>query len=151
MDVGFASAEVAPLHGVVKQAVDAVAVVLVVLGGVDAPLRGDAVGAAGRIVKREDLDVVTELGERGGRGRTGEAGADDDDVVLFAVAGADEFEVDIVATTVPLLGDGTGGDAAIGDGTFGPGEAFAGGLRRWRPTSSALSCLARGEARGGEW
>ena len=44
VDVGFARAEVAALHRVVEQAVDAVAVVLVVLGGVDAALRGDASG-----------------------------------------------------------------------------------------------------------
>ena len=42
VDVGFARAEVAALHRVVEQAVDAVAVVLIILGGVDAALRGDA-------------------------------------------------------------------------------------------------------------
>ena len=42
VDVRLAGAEVAALDGVVEEAVDAVAVVLVVLGGVDAALRGDA-------------------------------------------------------------------------------------------------------------
>ena len=46
VDVGFARAEVAALDRVVEQAVDAVAVVLVVLRGVDAALRGDGVRAA---------------------------------------------------------------------------------------------------------
>jgi hypothetical protein len=41
VDVGLAGAEVAALDGVVEEAVDAVAVVLVVLGGVDAALGGD--------------------------------------------------------------------------------------------------------------
>ena len=45
VDVGFARAEVAALDRVVEQAVDAVAVVLIILGGVDAALRGDAVRA----------------------------------------------------------------------------------------------------------
>ena len=44
VDVGFARAEIAALHRVVEQAVDAVAVVLIILGGVDAALRGDASG-----------------------------------------------------------------------------------------------------------
>ncbi len=44
--VGFARAEIAALHRVVEQAVDAVAVVVIVLGGVDAALRGDGVRAA---------------------------------------------------------------------------------------------------------
>ena len=44
VDVGFAGAEIAALHRVVEQAVDAVAVVLIILGGVDAALRGDASG-----------------------------------------------------------------------------------------------------------
>ena len=46
IDVVLARAEVPALDGVVEQALHAVAVVLVVLGGVDAPLRGDAVRAA---------------------------------------------------------------------------------------------------------
>jgi hypothetical protein len=44
INVGFAAAEVAPLHRVVKQTPDAVAVVRVVLGGVDSPLGRNAVG-----------------------------------------------------------------------------------------------------------
>ena len=45
IDVGFAGAEIAALHRVVEQPVDAVAVVLIILGGVDAALRGDRVRA----------------------------------------------------------------------------------------------------------
>ena len=61
VDVAFASAEVAAFDGVVEEAVDAVAVVLIILGGVDAALRGDGVRAAGRILKAEALDVVAEF------------------------------------------------------------------------------------------
>ena len=53
VDVGFAAAEVAALDGVVEEAVDAVAVVAVVLGGVDAALGGDAVRAPRRILEAE--------------------------------------------------------------------------------------------------
>src|SRR5262249_2411781 len=64
MHVGLASPEVAPLDGVVEEAPDAVAVVLVVLGGVDAPLGGDAVSAARAVLIAEGVDVVAQLGER---------------------------------------------------------------------------------------
>ena len=64
VDVGLAGAEVAALDGVVEEAVDAVAVVLVVLGGVDAALGGDRVGAARAVLVAEALDVVAELGQR---------------------------------------------------------------------------------------
>ena len=77
-DVRLARAVVAALDRVVEQPLDAVAVVLVVLGGVDAPLRGDAVRAARAVVDAEALDVVAELAERRRGRRAGEAGADDD-------------------------------------------------------------------------
>jgi hypothetical protein len=61
VDVGFAGAEIAALHGVVEEAVDAVAIVVIILGGVDAALRGDGVRAARRILEAEALDVVAQL------------------------------------------------------------------------------------------
>ena len=65
IDVGLARAEVAALDRVVEQPVDAVAVVLVVLGGVDAALRGDAVRAARAVLVAEALDLVAQLRQRG--------------------------------------------------------------------------------------
>ena len=53
VDVGLARAEVAALDGVVEEPLDAVAVVLVVLGGVDAALRGDRVRAARAVLEAE--------------------------------------------------------------------------------------------------
>src|ERR1019366_6253211 len=49
IDVGFARPEIAALHRVLEQAVDAVAVVMVILGRVDAALRRDTVRAPGGI------------------------------------------------------------------------------------------------------
>src|SRR3989442_1593785 len=51
VDVGFSRAEVAAFYGVVEQAIDAVAVVLIVLGGIDAALSSDRVRAAGAVLK----------------------------------------------------------------------------------------------------
>src|SRR5580704_11553466 len=59
--VGLAGAEVATLHRVLEEAKNAVAVVAVVLGGVDAALGGDGVRAARGVVKREAVDVVALL------------------------------------------------------------------------------------------
>ena len=53
VDVGLARAEVAALDGVVEEAVDGVAVVLVVLRGVDAALCGDRVRASRAVLVAE--------------------------------------------------------------------------------------------------
>ena len=72
IDVRLAAAEVAPLDRVVKQPPDAVAVVGIILGGVDAPLGGDAVRPAGRILQAEGQDVVAQFGQRRGGRRAGQ-------------------------------------------------------------------------------
>ena len=102
VDVALAGAEVAALDRVVEQPVDAVAVAAVVLRRVDAALGGDRVGPARRVVERERLDLVAELGERGRRRRAGEAGADDDDLELALVVRVDELRVG--DERVPLVG-----------------------------------------------
>ena len=63
--IGLTGAKISPLHRIVEEPVDRIAVVLVVLRGVDATLGGDRMGAARRIVKSEGLHVVAELGHRG--------------------------------------------------------------------------------------
>ena len=103
VDVGLAGAEVAALDRVVEEAVDAVAVVLVVLGGVDAALGGDGVRAARAVLVAEALHVVAELGQRGGGGAAGQAGADHDHGVLPLVGGVDQLHLE--AVLVPLLLD----------------------------------------------
>jgi len=83
--VRLARAKIAALHRVIEQAENAVAVVLIILGGVDAALRGDAVGAARAVLEAEALHVVAELGE-GGRSRAaGQARSHHDDRVLALV------------------------------------------------------------------
>ncbi len=66
IDVGLAGAEVSAFHGVVKEAEHAVAVVLIILGGVDAALGGDGVRAPRRILKAEALNLVAQLAQRRG-------------------------------------------------------------------------------------
>ena len=110
VDVGLARPVVAALDRVVEQPVDAVAVVLVVLGGVDAALRGNAVRPPRAVLDAEVQDVVAELAERRRRRRAGQAGADDDDRVLPLVGRVDQLHLELVP--VPLLRDGPAGTCA---------------------------------------
>ena len=93
VDVALTGAEVAALDGVVEEPIDAVAVAAVVLGRVDAALGGDRVGPAGRVVERERLDLVAELGQRRRRRGAGQTGADDEDLELALVVRVDELRV----------------------------------------------------------
>src|SRR5882724_446183 len=69
MDIGLAGAVVTTFNRVIEQAIDAVAIVTIVFRGVDAPLGGDAVGAAWAVLEAEAFDLIPQLGERrGGRG-----------------------------------------------------------------------------------
>ena len=111
MDVGLAGAEVAALDRVVEQTVDRVAVALVVLGSVDAALRGDRVGTSRRIVERERLDLVAELAQRRGRRRTGQTGPDDDDLELSLVRRVHQLLIGDVV--LPLVGQWPLGDLGV--------------------------------------
>ncbi len=64
VDIRLTRTEIAALYRVVKQAVDAVAVVLVILRGVDAALRRNRVCAPRRILEAEALHVVAQLTQR---------------------------------------------------------------------------------------
>jgi hypothetical protein len=77
--IGLPGAEVAALDRVVEEPVHGVAVVAVVLGGVDAALRGDGVRPARAVLVAVALDPVAQLAQRRRRRRTGEAGAHHDD------------------------------------------------------------------------
>ena len=111
VDVGFAGAVVAALDGVLEKAAHAVAVVLVVLRGIDATLRGNRVGAARAVLIAEAGDFVAHLGERGGGGGAGEARADHDDVVFPAVGWAHQAELRLMV--IPLVGQRAGGSLRV--------------------------------------
>ena len=76
--VRFPRAVIAALYGVVEKSVDGIAVVLVILGGVDTPLSRDGVGPAGRILKAERLDLVAHLSQRCRRRSASQARANND-------------------------------------------------------------------------
>jgi hypothetical protein len=103
MNIGFASTEIAALDRVIEETKDAVAVVLVILGRVDAALGSDAMGAARTVLKAEAVDFVAELGERCGRGSASEPRAHDDDSELAAIGRADQLH--LKAMSRPFFGE----------------------------------------------
>ena len=62
--VGLARTVVATLDRVVEQAVDAIAVIAIILGCVDTALRGDRVRPTRRVLIAEALDVIARLAKR---------------------------------------------------------------------------------------
>src|SRR5688572_32547322 len=114
----LARAEVAALDRVVEQPPRRVAVVLVVLGGVDAALGGDRVRAARRVLVAEALDVVAQLGERRRRRAARQARADDDHVELALVGRVEQLELELAPR--PLLLQRPGGRPAVQDQGVSP-------------------------------
>src|SRR5690606_32271602 len=142
VDVGLAGPVVAALDGVVEEAVDRVAVVVIVLGGVDTALGGDGVRTPRRVVEGEHLHLVAQLTEGSGRRGAGEAGADDDDLELPLVGGVDEPDRELVA--LPLVLQRTGRDLGVEDDAHerNPKATAYGGSRK--PThSTAASAVAK--------
>ena len=58
IDVGFARSEIAAFDRIVEQAVDAVAIVLIIFGGVNSTLRSDGVRASRTVLEAETFDVI---------------------------------------------------------------------------------------------
>ena len=111
MHVGLARAEVASLDGVLEQAIDAVAVALVVLCGVDAALSSNGVCASWRVVKRKRVNLVTQLCKRCGSRCTSKAGANHDDLEFALVVWV--YQLGICLVVVPLIGQCAFGNFCI--------------------------------------
>src|SRR5207249_5933743 len=63
VDVALARAEIATFYCVVEEPVDAVTIVVIILGGVDSALGSDAVSAARGVLEAETLDLVAQLAQ----------------------------------------------------------------------------------------
>ena len=108
---GFARAKVAPFDRVVKQTIHAVAVVLIILGGVNAALRGDGVRAARAVLIAKCFHAIAQFGQGGGGRCTRQPCADDDDFVLALVRRIDQLG--FLFVFAPLLPDSAGRDIGI--------------------------------------
>ena len=102
--VGLTGTVVATLHGVVEQAVHGVAVVLVVLGGVDTALRCDGVSAAGRVLDAEVDHVEPHLTKAGSCAGAGQTRTHYDDIELELVLRVHQALVSFIIG--PFLGHG---------------------------------------------
>ena len=124
VDVRLARAVVAALDRVVEEPVDRVAVALVVLGGVDAALGGDRVGATRGVLVAERLHHVAGLAERRGRGGAGQAGADHDHREAATVGRVGDPGLELAG--VPALVDRAAGRLGVLDRVAG--GVVAGGV-----------------------
>ena len=111
IDIAFTRAEVSAFDGIVEKPIDTVAVVLIILGGVDPTLRGDAVCAAWGILKAEALYFVAQLAHRRRRRCTRQARAHHDDGVFPLVGWIHQLHFE--AVPVPLLRQRTAWDVRI--------------------------------------
>ncbi len=111
MHIGLPGTKIAAFDRVVEKAVNAVAVILVIFGGIDAPLCGDRVGSAGAVLIAEAFHFVSLLSQRCCCRGAGETGSDNDELEFPLVGGADELRV--VFVIGPLLIKRTGGDVGV--------------------------------------
>lgn len=100
--------EVAALHRVVEETVNRVAVVLIVLGGVDTALGRDGVGAARAVLDTEVEHVETELAESGGSRSACQTRTDHDYIEVALVGGVHEFLMCLIVG--PFFSYGTFGN-----------------------------------------
>src|SRR5262249_28130423 len=124
-------------------------VVLVVLRGVDAALRGDAVRAARTILDAEAQHVVAELAERRRGRRPCQPGADDDDRVLALVGRVHQLHLELVA--IPLARDRSGRHpGGERDATHGrpPARSAHGAMTMTPPVMSTAAALPNILTRG---
>ena len=101
INIALAGAVVAAFDRIVKEAIDAIAVIGIVFSRVDAPLGGDAVRAARAIVEGETFDFVAEFSQRSGGGSARQASAHDDDLDASFIIGS--HQVHGTAVTRPFF------------------------------------------------
>src|SRR5258708_1693023 len=91
INIGFARPVIPSFYCVVKEAVDAVSVILVILGRVDSALSRDAVCTSWGILKAKRKHVIAQLAHaRGGRS-SGQSRTDNNHGVLSLVGRIDQL------------------------------------------------------------
>ena len=85
IDVGFASTIVTAFHCIIEEAINRVAIVLIVLGCIDTTLSCDRVSATGRVLNAEVIYIEAHLGKGSGSTCSSKTCADHDDVELQLV------------------------------------------------------------------
>jgi hypothetical protein len=104
VDICFTATVVSTLYGVVKQTINRVVVVPVILGGIYTTQSGDRMCPTGRITDAENLYVIAEFSQRGGCRSTAKTCADND-YIEFALVGR-TYDTDVVFVRCPFLFEG---------------------------------------------
>src|SRR5262249_11436427 len=99
--IGFTGPVVAPLDGIIEKPEGAVPVILIVLGGIDPPLRRDAMRPAWRILKTKCLYLIAHLPHRS-RGRSPSQPRSDDDDLDAAFVGR-VYQLHVTFVFFPFL------------------------------------------------
>src|SRR5262249_10950237 len=66
IDVCFPGPKISSLDRVVKEAVDAVTIIFIVLPSIESPLGGNGVSPTGTAMETKALNLVTQFGQRSG-------------------------------------------------------------------------------------
>ena len=150
IDICLARAEISAFDGVVEKAVHAVAVILVVLGGVYSTLGCDAVRPARRILKAEALHVVAQLTHCRGGCASGQSRAHNDDGVFALVCWV--YQLHLEAMAIPFLCQWPAGNARVELNTHrtipantATGTAVNAAHTRIAMTSETLRCSGWGD------
>ncbi len=109
--VGFAATVIAPFDRIVEETERGVSIILIVLRGIDSPLRGNGVRAARGVLEAKGLYIVPQLGQGGGGGASCEPRSDHNDINLTLVCGADQRNFGLVFG--PFFRNGTFGNMSV--------------------------------------
>ena len=105
VNVCLAGTEIATLDRVVKEAVDAVPIITVILGRIDSTLCGNRVRAPRTILEAEGFDVIAQLTKRRRRRGSRQSGSNHDHRIFSLVRRIDQLH--ILPVTTPLCSDRT--------------------------------------------
>ncbi len=102
--IGFACAVVTTFDGVVVQTIDRVAIVLVVLSGIDTTLCSDRVCTTRAVLDAEIKDIESKFCERCGSRSAGETGTHYDNVQAALISGVNQFLMVLVVGPLEFQG-----------------------------------------------
>ena len=101
INVRFARAKISALDRVMEQSVDAIAIVLIILCGIDPALRCNRVRAPWRILKAKAFYPVAEFAQGRRRRSAGETASHNDDLELSPIIWANQSRV--IPMAAPFL------------------------------------------------
>jgi hypothetical protein len=90
INVGLPGPKISAFNGIVKKTENAVPVVLIIFGGIDASLRSNAMCAARRVLETKAFNDVAEFSECRRSGSACEPASHNNDLKLSLIVGTDQ-------------------------------------------------------------